>query len=305
MNIIENNFNQEEQLYNVIENGYNTCYIDSLLICMFYKNDINNILESVPKKLEGYYLQELIKNKFINPIQRNYSISSNIINEIRNYSVICGWSPEGDITEQKDCTKYLCFLLDLFNCPQLQFEIFEIKNNIITNNTQILKMTYLDLTLHKDDSIKNLIQCWINSKIYSPDINIIHCYKLIDIPQFVICYINRFNTEFKNTYNTEFKNTYKLDIMKRIKFFNINDLTQKYIKWKIYGIICHKNNISSNNNTLASGHYYTVFPSYNKYQWLLFDDNLIPSFQQIDLKNEDTKEKIMIDAIIVIYTIKE
>ena len=323
MNIIENNLNKNEQIYSVVENGYNTCYIDSVLICLFYKNDINNILENTPKKPEGFYLQELIKNKFINPIQRNYCITSSVINEIRNYSVICGWSSEGNITDKKNCIKYLCFLLDLFNCMPLQFEIFEIKNNIITNNTQLLSLPYLDLKLEKDDSIKNLIQYWINSKTFSPDENIIQCYKLINIPQFIICYINRFNNGFKNKY--------KIDIMKKIKFFNINDQTQKYIKWKIYGIICHTtdndseikndlninnkfnnklnnnklNNNKSNIDNLTYGHYYTVFMSNNKHQWILFDDNLIPSFKYIDLKNDNIKEKIMTDTIMVMYTIEE
>jgi hypothetical protein len=275
-----------EQYFSVIEDGYNTSYIDSVLVCLFYNNDINCILEDTPKKPEGFYLQELIKNKFVNPMQRNYSITSNIMNEIRNYSVICGWSNDGDITDQKDCTEYLCFLLDLFNCKPLELEIFQIENNIIKDNTQIISTQYINLSLQKDDTLRNLLQCWINSKIYCPDENIIQCYKLIDVPQFIVCHINR------NKYN------YKLDIMKHIKFFNINDQTQKYIKWKIHGIICETN------NNIKNKHYYSVCTTYEKNQWILFDNKMIPSFKIIDLKDENIKEKIMNDAIIIIYKIK-
>jgi hypothetical protein len=287
-----------EQIFSVIEDGYNTSYIDSVLICLFYKQDINFILEETPKKQEGFYLQELIKNKFVNPIQRNYSITSNIMNEIRNYSVICGWSSDGNITDNKDCTEYLCFLLDIFNSKPLQFEIFQIENNIIKDNPQIISTQYINLIPQKDDTIHNLLQYWINSKIFYPDENIIQCYKLVNIPQFIICHINRFDKNIRNNF--------KINIMKHIKFFNINDQTQKYIKWKIHGIICQKNNIdlSKKKNNYEKGQYYSICTTYEKNQWILFDNKMIPSFKIIDLKDETIKEKIMTDVVIVIYKIK-
>jgi ubiquitin C-terminal hydrolase len=289
MNILDIN-NQYDNISCVIENGYNTCYLDSLLICLFYKenNNITFMLENIPKKPEGYYLQELIINKFISPIQRNYSISSNIINEIRNYSVICGWSPEGDIVNQKDSREYLKFLLNTFNISPLQIEIFEIKNNIISQHTQNLKIPYITLNITKDDSVHNLLQHWINSKIYSPDENIIYCYKLIEIPQFITLNINRFEEGNRLSY--------KIDIMKRIKFFEINDQTQCYIKWKIHGMICHVG------DTPTTGHYYSVLSSYDK-KWYIFDDTIIPSFKYIDLGDDDIKEKIMQDVLLIVYVL--
>ena len=277
--------NNIDQIFSVVEDGYNTSYIDTVLVSLFYKNDINYILEETPKKLEGFYLQELIKNKFVNPIHRNYSISSNVMNEIRNYSVICGWSNDGDITEQKNCKDYLCFLLDLFNSKGLELEIFQIENNIINDNTNIISLQYINLLLEKDDNIRNLLQCWINSKIFSPNENIIQCYKFIEIPQFIIFHINRIKSDCK------------LDIMKYIKFFNINDQTQKYIKWKIHSIICETNNTNLK-------HYYCVSTTYEKNKWILFNNKMIPSFKIIDLKDENIKENIMNDAIIIIYKIK-
>jgi ubiquitin C-terminal hydrolase len=276
----------------VVENGLNTCYIDSLIVALFYKdvNYTNYILETMPKKLEGIYLQELIKNKLILPIQKNYSINSSIINEIRNYSVICGWSPDGDITDQKDCSEFYIFLMELFNISPLEFEILEFKNNTLTNNIQKLSYPFITLYPNKDDTIKNLIQYWINSKIYSPDENIMYCYKLTTIPQFILLHINRFNNDTRQQY--------KIDIMKRIKFFGINDQTQNFIKWKIHAIICH------NGNNMKSGHYYCITTTYDK-KWLLFDNMIIPSFQQIDLENEDIKEKIMLESVILIYTLDE
>ena len=275
----------------VVENGLNTCYIDSLFIGLFYKKTpyTNYILDNTPKKPDAYYLQELIKNKFINPIQRNYSISSNIINEIRNYSVICGWSQDGDITNQKDCSEFFIFLMELFNIPPLEFEIFQFKDNKLIDNNQKSLLPFIPLNPNKDDTIKNLLQCWINSKVYSPVHNILHCYKLSNIPQFIVLNINRFNNNGNRT-------NYKIDIMKRIKFFGINDQSQNYLKWKIHSIICHKG------NTIHSGHYYTITTTYDK-KWLLFDDMIVPSFEQIDLEDEDIIEKIMLEAVLLIYTL--
>lgn len=276
----------------VVENGLNTCYIDSLFVSLFYRDceHLNYILENTPSRVEGFYLQELIKNKFVLPIQKNYSISSNIMNEIRNYSVICGWSKDGDITDQKDCIEFYSFLIDLFNVSPLEFEILEFKNNTLNNNTQKIILPFITLNPTKDDTVKNLLQYWINSKTYSPDENIINFYKLSNIPQFILLYINRFNNDVRNQY--------KIDIMKRIKFFGINDQTQNFIKWKIHAIICHTG------NNMESGHYYCITTSYDK-KWILFDNMIIPSFQQIDIDNEDIKEKIMSDVVILIYTLDE
>ena len=53
---------------------------------------------------------------------------------------------------------------------------------------------------------------------------------------------------------------------------------------------------------MYTGHYYSILTTYDR-KWLLFDDMLIPSFEQIDLSDEDIKEKIMSEVTFVIYTL--
>ena len=57
-------------------------------------------------------------------------------------------------------------------------------------------------------------------------------------------------------------------------------------------------------NNYEKGQYYSICTTYEKNQWILFDNKMIPSFKIIDLKDETIKEKIMTDVVIVIYKIK-
>ena len=83
--------------------------------------------------------------------------------------------------------------------------------------------------------------------------------------------------------------------MKRIKFFGNKDSSQNYLKWKINGIVCHRG------STYKSGHYYSIV--YNNKKWLLFDDMMVPSFEQIDFEDQDIRDKIMLEAVLVIYVL--
>jgi len=280
----------EINTYLTVENGYNTCYIDSLLICLFYRNNvsINSILENEPKIPEAYYLQELIKVKFVDQIKKNYSIFSETINEIRNYSVICGWLKDGNIDSQQNCILYYDFLVNLLRINTIDFEVFDFENNMISVDTYKLSFPYIKLELNKDNNVKNLFINWINSNIILRNSST-QCYKLMNIPQFIVFSVDRFSS--KN------KNNSKLDIMKKIKFFGINDSSQSYLKWKIHGIICY------DGDNYENGHYYALFVS-GKKDWLFFDDLEIPSFKKIDLNNDKIKDKILSESVILIYSIE-
>ena len=77
----------------VIEGGYNTSYINSLLTTLFYKKNeyLKELLNGEPTQTAGYYLQELIKSNYIEPLCKNYTIKNDVINEIRNISISVYW----------------------------------------------------------------------------------------------------------------------------------------------------------------------------------------------------------------------
>jgi hypothetical protein len=235
-------------------------------------------------------LQELIKIKFVEQIRKNYSIFSQSMNEIRNYSIICGWNTEGNIDEQQNCILYYNFLSEILQIKCIEFELFEFNNNMIASNINKIIYPYIQLDLTRDNDIRNLFINWLNSNIIIKNSSIIQCYKLINIPNFIVFSINRMQYMNMN------KNKYKLDIMKKIKFFGINDSSQLSIKWKIHSIICHSG------DNLRTGHYYTIL-NINKNNWILFDDLNIPSFKKIDLDDENIKDKIMEECVIIIYSL--
>lgn len=193
----------------IVENGYNTSYISTLLVGLFYTSSMiyNNILESNPDNHNFIYLQEMIKLNFINPLRKNISITRNIINEIRNYSFLNGWindEPE-KILEQQSIIEYYLFIVKNMNQHHLGKEY--IKLNLENNNNQTIKI---------------LLNKWLTTND--------HIYQDI-VPHFVTLYLNRFEDDKYDT---------KVDINEKIR------LNHKNHKWIIHSVICYTNdNINS------------------------------------------------------------
>ena len=142
-----------------------------------------------------------------------------------------------------------------------------------------------------NDTIRNLMITWINTNINTNINNRNNCYKLLNIPQFIILKINRFNPN-------GLKINHKIDIMKRIKFYGNNDTSQNYLKWKIHSMVCY------NGYTNTDGKYYSIIITNDK-KWLLFENNKVPSFKEINLLDSEIQNKIMNDVCLLIYVLEE
>ena len=278
--------NNDNHIMSIVEDGFNATYIDSLLIALFYNNNkyLLEILNLNPIKPAGIYLQELIKQKFVEPLQRNFSISSSTINEIRNYSKICGFEME-DITKEQNIINYFKFIAELFNIDKIGFELEQIKDNSNIINKNILSIGHLTFKPQSDTTIKILMEKWIDNNIFKNNeyqSNLYNIYSLSNIPTYIIIHINR----DEDTEN----NKAKIDIMKRIKFYN-GLHTQNYLKWNLQSIICHDKT------------YYTII--YNNKHSILFNNKYFPSFTQININDDEIKDKIMSECVMLVYTLND
>lgn len=251
-----------------VENGYNTCYIDSLLVGLFYTPSIiyNKLLDNDPDDNNFMYLQEIIKNNFIDTLRKNMSITADIINEIRNYSFIYGYPKE--LLKQQNIIEYFTFITNNMN----MFAISQGKPYISINLDQNMC----------DTDIKTLLN--INN-IYIDNNNIHNVYM-------VPIYINRF------MYTKRL--TTKIDIKRKIKLGDANQ------RWYIHCIICHVGDniyndceLTCNTEYNTNGHYYTILSSGSK--WIMFDDMHIPSFKEINMSDKVTIDKIKRECIFIIY----
>ena len=300
----------------VVENGFNTCYIDSLLMALFYKPStyLDSLLHADPKDLNCIYLQEIIKNKFVDFVRKNNSVMADVINEIRIYAHECGWlagvpNEYDELFEQQDVNEFYSFLLDVINVPLIEIqrhticEAFENKSD--TSELEFIPFINLIVPDNNDQcTIKELLNEWMNHNMVDIEREVIdngkkviksvkglNIYKIVNVPTFIALSLNRFNNNVGKRIET------KIDIQKRIKLHHIAD-GNNGLRWKIHSVICHRG------DTPKNGHYYCVlFASDNT--WLLFDDQSIPCLKEIQIQDSEISETIKREIVFVIYCYDE
>jgi|SRR3989344_2231863 len=135
----------------IIEDGYNTSYIDSLFVAMFNSPSyIQVILTNYPIDEKNLYLQELI-NIFVYYIRTNKIVTSELLNKIRNFSYLCGFQ-NNNITDLHNPLEYYLFINTNFNNNDI---IFSSKN-------ELKQIKYINFIITDITSIKNELYKWIN-----------------------------------------------------------------------------------------------------------------------------------------------
>jgi ubiquitin C-terminal hydrolase len=294
----------------VVENGYNTCYMDSLLMALFYtpSHIEHMLLKCDPTNPEYLYLQELIKIRFVDTIRKNQSITADVINEIRNYSHTVGWKGFDELMEQHDVNEYHAFLMDIFNGTMI-----EIQRQMITEGISIPedkgaieKIPFIPLTLLETDSeitIKDLLKRWmsdntvdvkretINDKGEKIITNVkgLNTFYILNTPVLIALSINRFPDPAQST-----RLRTKIEIQKKIMpLKNSINSDSSELKWQFHAAICHKG------ETFKSGHYYAILQACGK--WFMFDDLQIPSMCEIPMDNLDIINMIKMECVFVLY----
>ena len=198
-------------MYNfIVEDGYNSSYIDTLLMSLFYTpSDLENIfLNNDPKNIYNIYLQELIKNRFTDALKDHNSILFETINEIRNNLFMYGWLDYETICDNQNVINFYKYFADLFIQPiQIQ------KTNEIEN------IYHIDIKCDASDqiiTIKDTFNDWLNNN------------EIINIPQIIPFNINKTNNN-------------KINIQKRIKIEQNN----KTNDWIFHSAICCQTDVSN------------------------------------------------------------
>lgn len=278
--------NESDKIPCVIEGGYNTSYITSLLSAFFYKENehLKSILLNQPNNNSGYYLQELIKVNYIEPIRKHYTIKSDILNEIRNYLLINGFLSKENIMNSfkiQSITELYIFLSEYLNSQKMEFDISKIKDGKLIETDNLHKLSMIELKVNnKNTSIRELFLNWITTTLLKEQEEY-YCYKLKDVPSYLCFYLKREKQE-ENT---------MIDIMNKIKFFKNSDPTQNYIKYIIHSLIC-----------FDGKNYYACMIGYNN-KWIMLNENKIPSMQHISMADDEITEKIKKEVMFVVYTL--
>lgn len=277
----------------IIADGLNTSYIDSLLMGLFYKKShLEEMLAQFPEDIKFTYLQELINNIVIELARKDFSIDSSLINEIRNYSIICGWKQGQNILELYNVVDYLDFLITGFNFGYITFEIIEIHNEIQTETSKLLQLNYIQINVGSDSDTKTLLNKWIDNILFEKTSDdLLTYYHFKELPMFVTMYLNRND-------NNQINNCL-IDIKKKIKFYKNNDKSQQSASWIIHCIICY----SSSGN----GKYYTIINQQydSPMSWYMFNNDKIPSMTNIDIRDKNIATKIKQECVLIIYRLED
>jgi len=264
-----------------VDDGLNTSYIDALLVALFYKpSPATNMLNTIPENASFLYLQEQIKIDFVEKIKQNYSIESRVLNQIRNYSVLCGWKRNDsliNIIELFNVVDYYKFFALGVGCGLINFESSDANDANITNTIIRLVPT------QQETNIRKLLDDWIYNNLLKKSTQTKYHFK--EIPTLIPIHIDRSNLNSS------------VDIMKKIKFCNNNNSNQENLSWTIHSIVCFSN---------SSVRYYYSLINYDANTWLIYDNTKIPSLIKVDIKNDIyLQNKIKLECVFVIYKINQ
>ena len=260
----------------IVENGVNTCYIDSLLIALFYiPSKTISMLNNDLSNSHYIYLQEYIKHDFLGEVRANLSVLAEVGENIRNLSMHCGWHADlldktkDDYYSQRNVVDYFNFLLNLFRGPLIETVSEEVmkKDSYIT--LQIPNKT-------EPTNLNALLKHWSESNRIVIGKNESSYILALYLPRYVD----------KNVIRTP------VDIPKKVKFKGSSILSHE-TEWKFYSAICY------NVDNCRGGHYYTLI-SYN-HKYYIFDDLKIPCLNEIDMKNKEITSKLKTESVLMFY----
>jgi len=265
----------------VVENAGNTCYIDSLIMALFYSpSAIDILLKKDVQEVICIYLQEYILKNFVNNVRRGKSVLQDTMHLLRELLISNGWKAIEQI-EQQDINEFYVFLMDILEGPYIDIKKIGDSSMSSENDEGFMeKVPYISLTVEPgcDLSIKELFKQHTikhNRKIYN----------IVNSPSILSFSIKRYGKKGE-------KNVSKIQINTKIKPQHNIDLIDQHV-WTFQSAICHKG------TNLKSGHYYTLL--YHENSYYIFDDLCIPSLRQVNMKDSEISHMIKTECVLIIY----
>ena len=272
----------------ILEDGYNTDYIYSLILALFYSpsEGLTKIINTDTQNSNTYYIQEFIKAKFIYPIHRGLSIESSIANKLRVFMYNCGWMKDNgyNIVDNPNIDEFYHFLINKMMEYKLEIiRVDPIDNISDTKVIDIIRITDEHLTKGKKIiDLSEVITNWTKKEIIQEKYN----YKFGTIPLLVPVYL-----DIKDP-NTGL-NSHYVNIMEGLKFEDVGDKIHRMFVWEIHSIVCQTEN----------GSYYTIVKN-NMDEWISFSDKKIPSNHKVNMTDINDVRKIMKEVRTVFYKIQ-
>ena len=225
--------------------------------------------------------------KFVSNIRKFYSVESSVINEIRNYSAVCGWNNNENFADMHKVSDFYKFFID--NLGKGCFKYEECCDGVYN----VRQLAYIDLTkevdMNKNNTVRSLFDSWISRHLCQTNNfnDITLKYTLLEDDPFILVF---------NIDRAEFSRTIEIDIMQKVKI-DENIFNQNYnLSWKINSIICYSQ---------TKQVYYSVVNKDDKC-WYLYDSTLKPSIMKYNkLENGSfIVEKIKKESVLLIYRLE-
>lgn len=280
----------------ILEDGYNSDYIYSLIIALFYipSDGLNKIINNDTNNSNTYYIQEYIKTKFIYPIHRNKSIEASIVNKLRLFMYNCGWqkNDERNILDKGKLDDFYKFLMG----EMMEYNVQIVKINPLTNTSKIHKIDMLRITekqltnYNTNQELNNnnyinlsyLVNQWIEDEIIETS----NSYKFESMPCIIPIYLDIVDPITGH-------NKVDINVMEGLNFNTNGDKIQRMFVWEIHSLICQT----------SQGYYYAITIDHNNV-FMAFSDKHIPSNWNIDTTNIEMVKKLMKEVRCIFYKIQ-
>lgn len=300
----------------IVPNIGNTCYINSLLMGLFFeKSSCDYILTTNPEDNNGIYLQEYIKHYFIDRVRHFKSVDEDAIEQIRLLLYEMGWKKtNNELYLKQNVDEFYGFLMEKLNGTHIKIQCETITNNNKPHNDigGETEIPFIPLLIPKDKNsvnIKDMLDIWMydnaKTKKFRKNITIYNSKKecdvveldiknIMNIPQTIALNINRFNFIESNGEYECFRDNTDVYIQKKISLFkNKYDFNAK--EWVFKSALCHRG------NTLYDGHYYSLLIKNNEYY--IFDDLKIPSLKKVSMDDNNITSIIKKECVFIIYSL--